>query len=78
MKLPRDVPARALIAMLERRGYKIIRQSGSHARLEHPGPPLHRVTVPLHPRLKVGLLNAVLASAASHLGLTKQELMNEL
>lgn len=78
MKLPRDVPGRALIALLERHGYKIVRQSGSHVRLKHPGPPEHHLTVPLHAVLKVGLLNGVLTSAASHLGISKQDLAKDL
>lgn len=78
MKLPRDVPARALIAMLGRHGYKVVRQSGSHVRLEHSGPPEHHLTVPLHAVLKAGLLNGVLGSAASHLGTSKQDLAKEL
>lgn len=51
---------------------------GSHVRLKHPGPPEHHLTVPLHAVLKVGLLNGVLTSAASHLGISKQDLAKDL
>jgi hypothetical protein len=33
-------------------GYAAIRQKGSHVRLRHPGPPVHKVSVPLHYPLK--------------------------
>ncbi len=38
MKLPRGVSADRLIRALERLGYVVIRQKGSHARLRHEGP----------------------------------------
>ncbi|MGH9624266.1 MAG: type II toxin-antitoxin system HicA family toxin, partial [Bryobacteraceae bacterium] len=38
MKLSRGVSADRLIRTLERLGYKIVRQKGSHIRLRHEGP----------------------------------------
>ena len=58
MKLPRGVPANRLIRVLERLGYKVIRQRGSHVRLRHEGPPAHTITVPLHNPLKTGTFMA--------------------
>jgi predicted RNA binding protein YcfA (HicA-like mRNA interferase family) len=54
MKLPRGVSGDRLIRTLQKVGYSIVRQKGSHVRLEHPGPPAHRVTVPLRNPLKTG------------------------
>lgn len=59
MKLPRGVSGDRLIRTLQQVGYAIVRQSGSHVRLQHPGPPAHAVTVPLHHPLKTGTLHAI-------------------
>jgi predicted RNA binding protein YcfA (HicA-like mRNA interferase family) len=48
MKLPRGVSADRLVRLLERLGYEVLRQKGSHIRLRHPGPPVHLITVPKH------------------------------
>ena len=64
MKLPRDVSSDRLIRALERFGYSVVRQKGSHLRLRHPGPPLHTVTVPAHPKLKTGTLHGILSEVA--------------
>jgi predicted RNA binding protein YcfA (HicA-like mRNA interferase family) len=45
MKLPRDVSADRVVQVLERLGYVVIRQKGSHVRLKHHGLPVHAITV---------------------------------
>jgi predicted RNA binding protein YcfA (HicA-like mRNA interferase family) len=65
MKLPRGVSADRLIRGLERIGYEVIRQKGSHVRVRHQGPPAHMITVPLHNPLKTGTLHGILAEIAS-------------
>lgn len=54
MRLPRDMDAPELIKALQRFGYRVVRQSGSHIRLhvDHPEP--HALTVPNHSPLKLG------------------------
>lgn len=64
MKLPRGVSGDRLIGALERLGYVVIRQKGSHVRLRHEGPPVHTVTVPLHNPLKTGTLHGILSEVA--------------
>ncbi len=64
MKVPRGVPADRLIRALERFGYAVIRQRGSHVRLRHEGPPAHTITIPLHNPLRVGTLHAILSEVA--------------
>ena len=64
MKMPRGISADRLIRALERVGYEVIRQRGSHVRLRHSGPPIHTITVPLHNPLKTGTLHGVLADVA--------------
>ncbi|HEV2383624.1 MAG TPA: type II toxin-antitoxin system HicA family toxin [Terriglobia bacterium] len=53
MKLPRDLSGSAVIRGLERCGFTVARQSGSHVRLIKAG---QGVTVPLHRSLAVGTL----------------------
>jgi predicted RNA binding protein YcfA (HicA-like mRNA interferase family) len=47
-----------LARALEHVGYSVIRQKGSHLRLQHNGPPSHTITVPLHNPTKVGTWHA--------------------
>ena len=49
------------IVALERIGYAVVRQKGSHVRLHCPGRP--PVTVPLHDELDRGTLRAILRTA---------------
>ena len=64
MKVPRGVSADRVIHALERLGYGVIRQKGSHVRLRHPGPPAHTITVPMHNPLKTDTLHAILSEIA--------------
>ncbi len=64
MKLPRGVSGDRLIRTLQQAGYSIVRRKGSHVRLEHPGPPAHGVTIPLHNPLKAGTLHGILTEVA--------------
>ena len=58
-----------LVRVLEKAGWKVARQRGSHVRLRHPErrTPL---TVPLHKELKRGTLAGILADA----GLDREQL----
>lgn len=47
MKLPRDMDAVELIKALGRLGYRAVRQSGSHVRLQCDDP-VHAITIPNH------------------------------
>lgn len=69
MKLPRDLSGSEVVNALERRGFTVARQSGSHVRMVKPG---KRVTVPLHRSLTVGTLQSILHQA----GLTIEELLD--
>jgi predicted RNA binding protein YcfA (HicA-like mRNA interferase family) len=64
MRLPRGVSADRVIRALERLGYQVIRQKGSHVRLRHNGPPVHAITVALHDPMKVGMLHGILSEVA--------------
>jgi predicted RNA binding protein YcfA (HicA-like mRNA interferase family) len=64
VKLPRGVSADRVIRAMERLGYGVIGQKGSHVRLRHEGPPVHSVTVPMHKPLKTGTLHGILSEVA--------------
>ena len=52
------------IKKLERLGYAVTRQKGSHVRLHHPTDSNKKpLTVPIHAELKPGLLNQILKDA---------------
>jgi predicted RNA binding protein YcfA (HicA-like mRNA interferase family) len=70
MKQPRGVPADRLIRVLERLGYEVSHQKGSHVRLRHAGPPHHSVTVPLHQELKPGTLHSILKAVSLARGMS--------
>ena len=38
----------------------------------------HHITIPVHKELRVGLLNGILSDVADHLGLTLEELVENL
>jgi predicted RNA binding protein YcfA (HicA-like mRNA interferase family) len=78
MKLPRGVSADRVIHALELLGYGAIRQKGSHVRLQHEGPPVHTITVPLHNPLKTGTLHGILSEVAQKRSITIESLMESL
>lgn len=79
MKLPRNVSGRELASLLERHGYRVTRQTGSHMRLTsvitgHE----HHVTVPSHKQLRVGTLSSILVDVAAYLKIDREELVRAL
>jgi predicted RNA binding protein YcfA (HicA-like mRNA interferase family) len=77
MKLPRDVDAAELIKVLSRVGYRIVRQSGSHIRLQC-AEPSHSITVPNHRPLRIGTLASILAEIATYRRIDKEALIQQL
>ena len=78
MKLPRDVGGSDLARAIERYGYKITRQSGSHMRFTTQIGGEHHITIPSHKPLKVGTLSAILDEISRHLKRDKLDLVKEL
>lgn len=78
MKIPRDIGANDLIKALKEYGYTITRQTGSHIRLSTKQNGEHHITIPHHNPLKVGTLNAILVEVSSHLGISKESLIDRL
>lgn len=78
MKLPRDLTGAELAKALNRVGYAVTRQTGSHMRLTNPGSPQHHITIPAHDPLKVGTLAAILSEVAEHLKFDRDQLHRRL
>ena len=60
MKLPRDISGTEAVRALERLGFSVIRQAGSHVRLAQGD---RRVKGPMHRNLVVGTLQSILRQA---------------
>jgi predicted RNA binding protein YcfA (HicA-like mRNA interferase family) len=63
------ISGRRLVKALERDGWEVARQRGSHVRLKHPDRRVS-LTIPLHRELKRGTLSGILGDA----GLSSDEL----
>jgi predicted RNA binding protein YcfA (HicA-like mRNA interferase family) len=57
MKLPRDLSGEALAKALEKLGYTMDRQTGSHIRLTTQENGEHHITIPNHSPIKIGTLS---------------------
>ena len=68
------VSGRDLIRALEKAGYVVDRQKGSHIVLRQTAEPFRRVTVPDHKEIARGTLRSILR----HTGLTTDELVRLL
>lgn len=77
MRLPRDIDSDHLVKALGRLGYRVVRQSGSHIRLQCDDP-AHSITVPEHRPIKVGTLSAILTDVAVRREMDKAELIEQL
>jgi len=78
MRLPRDVGGVELARKLERFGYQVTRQTGSHIRLATEQEGEHHITIPRHDSLRVGTLSAILREVSDHLGISRDQLAKEL
>ena len=78
MKLPRDIGGMDLAKKLQRFGYQITRQTGSHIRLITQQKGEHHLTIPRHDSLRVGTLSGILKEVSEHLGISRDQLMKDL
>ncbi len=78
MRLPRDTSSTELIKLLQKLGYQVSRQKGSHIRLTtiHQGE--HHITIPNHDPIRLGTLSAIITDIANHLKKTKEEIAKEI
>jgi predicted RNA binding protein YcfA (HicA-like mRNA interferase family) len=78
MRLPREISGEELAKRLEKYGYRITRQTGSHVRLTTILQGEHHITVPSHKHLKIGTLSGILNDVAAHLKMHKGDLAEGL
>jgi predicted RNA binding protein YcfA (HicA-like mRNA interferase family) len=78
MRLPRDVSGQQLPKSLRVLGYRISRQKGSHIRITTLESGEHHEVIPDHNPIKVGTLQSVLKSIATHHRITVDELLKRL
>ncbi|HMR56401.1 MAG TPA: type II toxin-antitoxin system HicA family toxin [Cyclobacteriaceae bacterium] len=79
MKLPRNVAADELIKSLQKIGYLVTRQKGSHIRLTCILPTgEHHLTIPNHNPIKIGTLSAILTDVSRFHKISKEELINKI
>ena len=73
-KIPRDISGRKLVLLLAKMGYLVVRQAGSHIRLECIiADKAHRLTIPDHDSMKIGTLSGILTDIAEFHGIEKAE-----
>lgn len=72
-KIPTDLSGRDLVRALEKVGFVVKRQRGSHIILRRYDPPA-RVVVPDHKALRIGTLRSILNAA----GITVEDLLKLL
>jgi predicted RNA binding protein YcfA (HicA-like mRNA interferase family) len=77
-RLPRDISGATLAKLLERFGYVLTRQKGSHIRLTTHEGGEHSITVPNHSSLRLGTLNSVLRDVADHARVTRDDVAERL
>ena len=78
MKIPRDISGSELIKALKVYGYSVSRQTGSHIRLSTDLNGEHHITIPNHSPIKIGTLSSILNDIATHLKLSRDEIIKEL
>lgn len=79
MRLPRDIKGRKLGEKLERYGYRVDRQKGSHIRLCADFPEGRKcITIPDHSPLKLGTLSSILRVVSHQINKPKKEIIQEI
>ena len=79
MKLPRNVDGDELAHLLNRYGYRIDHQTGSHQRLSAViSGKTHDLTIPRHKPLRVGTLHEILKDVAQHQKISREDIIAEL
>ena len=78
MKIPRNLTGLELVKLLKPFDYEVIRQTGSHIRIQTMQNGQHYETIPRHDPIKIGTLNNILKNIAEHFDLTKEELIRQL
>lgn len=76
MRLPRDISATELIKLLQKFGYQLTRQKGSHIRLTTLQQGEHHITN--HNPIRLGTLSSIITNVAGHFKKSKEEMVKDL
>lgn len=76
--IPKDLAGKELIKLLRQFGYEVVRQNGSHVRIQTNEKGRHSETIPNHNPLKAGTLRQILKNIASHFEISLDELEDRL
>lgn len=70
------VSGKELLKLLDKLGYGIVRQKGSHVQLKCSTPSgEHTITVPLHDEIATGTLNDILSKVSVWKGIPRDDLI---
>ena len=76
MKIPRDLDAADLIGLPCRHfGYTRVHQVGSHVILETDEPTHHRIAIPNHNPIRIGMLSSILNAVSVAKKIDKKEVL---
>ena len=79
MKLPRNVSGNELIKSLQKIGYIVTRQKGSHLRLTCILPNgEHHVTIPNHDPIKIVTLSSIISNIAQAHHIAKTDIIDKI
>jgi len=78
VKLPRDVDGLELAKALQRLGYEVTRQTGSHIRITTQRDGENHEVIPAHHPIKIGTLSSILKHIAAHHRVSVEELVKLL
>ncbi len=78
MKIPRDLGGEELATLLQRFGYHVTRQTGSHMRLTTLQGGEYHITIPRHKPLRIGTLSAILRDVAERFEIERETLIRTL
>jgi predicted RNA binding protein YcfA (HicA-like mRNA interferase family) len=78
MKTPRDLSGSDLAKALQRLGYVVTRQTGSHLRMTTQAGGEHHEVIPNHSPIKIGTLRSILRNVAAHHRMTVPEVLARL
>ena len=78
MRIPRDLSGKQLIKHLEKYGYEVTNQRGSHIKITTVKNGEHHIVIPNHNPIKMGTLNGIITQVARHFSLTKNQVLENL
>jgi predicted RNA binding protein YcfA (HicA-like mRNA interferase family) len=76
--IPSDLKGKDLVKKLESFGYEVVRQNGSHIRIQTLKNGKHSETIPNHNPMAKGTLRTILKNVAAHFNISLDDLISRL